>query len=175
MSHVFLIGFMGAGKSTVGPILARRLGIPFIDLDARIVERAGMPVERVFSERGEAVFRTFEREELAAVCDGVPAVVAAGGGAVIDDDNRSLMKGRGTVVLLRVSAEEALARLGDASGRPLLAGDAEDRARGLLAERIPVYAGAADIVVDTVGSDPGAVAREIESLLHGVGSHRGAM
>lgn len=151
MTRIFLIGFMGAGKSTVGRMLAEKLSMPFIDLDALIETREGVSIRTIFSERGEEAFRTAEVAALREACATEPAVVACGGGIVLRDENRVLMKGCGTVVYLSVSAEEAVARIGDTADRPLLAGDAAGMANTILSARLTLYRAAADHIVDTSG------------------------
>ena len=169
MSHVFLIGFMGAGKSTVGALLADRLGLPFIDLDARITERAGRSIIQIFDAEGEQGFRDRESEALAALADDPPAVVACGGGIVLADENRRLLKEMGRVVYLKVSAGEALARIGDTTGRPLLErGDAGAMAATLLAARESLYRTVADVRVDTGGLNCDAVAGAVVDALGAV-------
>jgi shikimate kinase len=165
--RVFLVGFMGAGKSTVGRLLARRLGTDFIDLDEEIERRAGMSISEVFATRGEQGFRGLEAETLAEVADGPAAIVACGGGCVARDESRALLANAGTaVVYLEVTAEEALARVGDTSDRPLLAvGDAPEAARTLLAARKALYGAVADVVVDTAGLTAEQVADAVVAAL----------
>lgn len=165
MNHVFVIGFMGAGKSTVGPLLARELGLPFVDADAEIERREGRSVSDVFVADGEAAFRDLEREEIARLAAGPAAVVACGGGAVTVAENREAMRCAGTVVLLDVTAQEAVARVASAGTRPLLRDEAGTRAERLLSERGPLYDAAADVVVDTVGRTPAEVASEAAALV----------
>jgi shikimate kinase len=166
VSHVFLIGFMGAGKSTVGRMVAAGLGMPFRDLDRDIEERSGRSVPEIFADDGEPRFRQLENEELASLAEAADSVVACGGGVVVDDRNRSLLKSLGTVVYLRVSASEALARVGSAEGRPLLAGpDPLGAADTLLASRECLYEAAADVVVDTAGLAPAQVADKVVTAL----------
>ncbi len=163
MSHLLLIGFMGAGKSTVGRLLASHLEVPFVDLDAEIERAAGgRPVSEIFSAEGEAVFRAMESAALAAL-EGAPAsVVACGGGVVLDDENRRVLKSLGTVVYLKVSAAEALARIGDVAGRPLLErGDATAMAATLLTARETLYRSTADLTIDTAGLSAEAVAERV--------------
>ncbi len=162
MNHVILIGFMGAGKSTVGRLVAEALRMPFVDLDTAIESSLGTSVAEVFQTLGEAAFRTAESRALASLADVPPTVVACGGGVVMDDDNRRLLKELGHVIYLRVGAEEALARIGDTSGRPLLAsGDAVSMASTLLAARETLYCTVADTVVDTSGVRAHEVAEKI--------------
>ncbi|MDO9556778.1 MAG: 3-dehydroquinate synthase [Coriobacteriia bacterium] len=167
MSHVFLIGFMGAGKSTVGAILALRLSLPLIDLDALIEQRTGRSVPGIFSAEGEDAFREIERVALAAASAGPDAVIACGGGVVLHDENRALMRERGTVVYLAVSPEEAVARIGDTSGRPLLAGDSLKMAGSILDARLSLYRATAHHVVDTTGRSADEVAEEIFASVSG--------
>lgn len=162
MSHVLLIGFMGSGKSTVGRLVAHGLELPFIDLDRRIVAAAGMSIPEIFETRGEDGFRAEETLALGALAEEPDAVVACGGGVVVRDENRTLLKSLGRVVYLRVSAGEAIARIGDTSSRPLLAGPgATIAATSLLAAREALYDAVADIAVQTEGRTPEEVAQEV--------------
>lgn len=151
MNHIFLTGFMGAGKSSVGRLVAEALRRPFVDLDVEIERREGATIPELFSSLGEEGFRHAEHEALASRADTEPSVVATGGGVVMREDNRRLLRETGIVVYLAVTPEEAVSRIGGAEGRPLLAGGGVDTARRILAERLPVYEGTADIVVDTDG------------------------
>ncbi|MCL4079144.1 3-dehydroquinate synthase [Coriobacteriia bacterium Es71-Z0120] len=167
MSHVFLTGFMGSGKSTVGRIVAERLGLPFVDLDEEIERRAGRSVSEIFRGDGEEAFREAEHAALLDAVRGLGSVVACGGGVVLRNENRRLLKEHGTVVYLAVSADEALARIGDASDRPLLAGDARAIAPRILDARLSLYRATADLTVDTTGRAPSEVADEVVRLLQG--------
>jgi len=163
--HVFLVGFMGAGKSTVGNILAALLGRPFVDLDRLIEERSGQSVSEIFAAGGEDAFRRAETQTLDNLRQHEPAVVACGGGVVLRPENRRILSELGTVAYLEVTAGEALARIGDVSGRPLLAEGGPAAAAMLLNAREGLYRAAADICVDTSGREPEAIARETVSLL----------
>jgi shikimate kinase len=166
MSHLFLVGFMGSGKSTVGRILAKRLGFPFTDLDRAIERSAGATIPKIFAERGEPAFRALEHDELAKLGELPDHVVACGGGVVVDDGSRALLKVLGRVVYLRVTADEALARIGSTGNRPLLAGgDPLALSRTLLASRESLYEAVADTTVDTSGLTPAQVADAVEARL----------
>lgn len=157
--HLFLIGFMGSGKSTVACLVADRLGIPCIDLDAVVEQQQGMDVARIFETRGEDGFRELETKALLDLEQMPSAVVACGGGVVVRPQNRTALGRLGTVVYLRVSAAEALARVGDTSTRPLLSGAGGPiAATALLSARESLYASVSDLEVDTVGRTPDQVA-----------------
>ena len=166
MSHLLLIGFMGAGKSTVGRLVAERLDLPFVDLDSLIEQRDGRSVSEIFETDGEPAFRALETSELESLKELVPSVVSCGGGAVLSDANRVILKALGLVVYLRVTAAETLARVGDDSTRPLLAGAGGAAvAVRLLEAREALYSAIADAVVDTVDQTPQEVADQVVSLV----------
>jgi shikimate kinase len=164
--HIFLVGFMGAGKSTVGHLVSEMLGRPFMDLDAEIERSAGLTCAQLFAERGEDAFRALETSALVALAHVDASVVACGGGIVLRDENRRLLKQLGTTVYLEVTAGEALARIGDVEGRPLLAEGGPQVAATLLRARAALYRASADVIVNTVGRGPEDVAA---SVLEGIG------
>ena len=165
---LILTGFMGSGKSTVGKIVAKRLGYRFVDLDAEIVTAAGCTINDIFTRNGEQYFRTLESTRLEQVLSaGEGSVIATGGGAVISVRNRTLMRSLGTVVNLKVTLGQVLVRLKGSSDRPLLAGeDAANRAATLMSDREQFYADA-DIRIDTDGKSVEDVAAEILCRLKG--------
>jgi 3-dehydroquinate synthase len=167
---IFIVGFMATGKTTVGRILAARLGWAMVDLDDEIVRAAGMPVPEIFASRGEAAFRDEEARAVRAACARPRTVVATGGGAVCREDNLAAMLAAGTVVALSTTPEEAVRRAGAASGRPLLDGRADPvaAAAALLAQRRPFYA-RAHVEIDTTGKDPDTVASEVLDVLDSSG------
>lgn len=165
MSHLFITGFMGAGKSTVGRLVAERLGRPFADTDAVIEQREGLPVPELFAARGEDGFRLAEHAALEWLVSQPSHVVATGGGVVLRPDNQALLRQSGTVVYLSVTPEEALARLGDAGDRPLLAGGGLGAARSILEARLSLYRATADHVVETTGRTPSDVADAVLAAL----------
>jgi shikimate kinase len=147
--RVLLIGMMGAGKSTVGTALARRLGWAYCDSDAQIQRRTGMTVPDIFATQGETAFR---KEETAALEEAVgtdePVVISVAGGAVLDPANRDCIRAAGLVVWLRANVATLAARVGDGAGRPLLGRDPAAALARLDAERRPLYEELADLVVD---------------------------
>ena len=153
MQHVgnlYLVGMMGAGKTTVGRALARRLKLPFLDSDHEIEARCGVRIPVIFEIEGEAGFRARETQAIAELTaiDGI--VLATGGGVVLSDENRSLLAARGTVVYLRATPEHLYERVRQDRNRPLLTGgDPLGRLRELYRERDPLYRAVADLVVDT--------------------------
>jgi shikimate kinase len=163
---IFLIGFMASGKTTVGRLLAARLGWAFADLDDLIAAAAGTSVPRIFAEQGEAEFR---RRETAVVLEAAArrgTVFATGGGAACREPNLGAMLAAGRVVALDVSPEEAVRRAGDGSGRPLLDEQADKlaAARALLAARDPFYR-RAHLRVVTEGRTPAEVAADVQRSL----------
>ena len=117
---VILVGMPGSGKSTAGRQLARRLNQPFIDSDAVIEERMGMPIRAYFDAHGEAAFRDLEQQTLADLCQGADCVLATGGGSVLRPENRDMLKSHGVVMYLRASPDQLYRRLKNDTKRPLL-------------------------------------------------------
>jgi shikimate kinase len=159
---------MGSGKSSVGKRLAKRLGWPFVDADAVIVESAGKSINAIFADEGEPAFRALESACLERVLGQGRGVIATGGGVVVAQANRELMARHGIVVNLKVSLTQVLQRLGSATDRPLYAGrDAAEAVGALMAEREQFYS-AADIRIDTDGKSVEDVAAEILRFLKGL-------
>lgn len=159
MGTLWLIGMMGSGKSTVGPLVAGRLGVPFVDLDHEIESATGRSVRQLFTE-GEEEFRAAESAAVAKVA-GAQAVVACGGGVVLDTSNVDRMRSNGTVVWLDAPVDVLTARVGEAGDRPMLDGDAPSRLGSLAAARIELYRKAADLRIDASGEDPDAIAEAV--------------
>lgn len=161
---VWLVGMMGAGKSTVGPVLAARLHRAYVDTDAEIERSAGCSVAEIFDREGEAAFRARERELIDALA-GSDAVVSLGGGAIAQAGMQERLARAGTVVYLRARADTLLARLGSCLDRPLLRDLPPAQREGRIAALLDARKGAyesAGIVVDT---DAGRVPDLVEELL----------
>ena len=159
-----LVGPMGAGKTTVGELLAKALGVQFRDTDADIESSAGKPVQEIFIDDGEAVFRTLEKAAVATALDSFDGVLALGGGAVLAEETQERLRGH-TVVFLSVELTDAVARVGLGAGRPLLAMNPRATLRYLLDQRRPIYTGVASHVVVTDGRDPEEIAAEVLTAL----------
>jgi len=156
---IVLVGAPGAGKSTVGALLAKSLGTEFTDADAVIEERAGKPIAEIFADDGETTFRQLEEETTAALLRRT-GVLALGGGAVLSAATRSALRGH-RVVWLRVGVPAALHRVGLDTARPLLLGNVRGRLIKLLGERKPLYDEVAEVRVDTDDVSPEDVVERI--------------
>lgn len=149
-ANLFLVGMMGAGKTTVGRTLARRLKLRFVDSDHEIEARCGVKIPVIFEIEGEAGFRSREAQALAELTLLEGIVLATGGGAVLREESRRLLAERGMVIYLRATPEHLFERVRQDRNRPLLAtGDPLARLRQLYRERDPLYREVADLVVDT--------------------------
>ncbi len=158
-----MIGFMGAGKTTVGRCLSEMTGYPLLDTDQLIEEQAGMTVSRIFQVYGEEEFRRLETEIIRQLMerDG-DWVLSAGGGMPLREENRKLLRQAGRVVYLKVSPGTVLNRLRGDTTRPLLqGGDVKEKVENLMDSRNPVYERTAHITVETDGRFPEDIAEEI--------------
>ncbi len=176
---ILLVGMMGAGKTTVGRLLAARLGRRYVDSDEEVEAATGRTVRELFEQGGEQVFRPLESQALAAaVRDGGPVVVGVAGGAVLDPANRALVRRAGTVVWLRATPETLARRIAHpdaaehrsghrADHRPLLEHDPEGVLRQLDEERRPLYESVADAVVDVDDVGPLVAVDRILAALGG--------
>jgi shikimate kinase len=164
VDRIVLIGMMGAGKTTVGRLLAERLGWHHLDSDDQVEVETGHTVPELFELRGEAAFRAEEARVLAEALSGErPVVVSAAGGVVLDAANRSLIARSGTVVWLRADPRLLARRVGSGAGRPLLEGDPAARIVALDRERRPYYQELATVVVDVDELTPDQVVDRVLS------------
>jgi shikimate kinase len=155
-----LIGPPGSGKTTVGLLLAGRLGVGFRDTDADVESAAGKSVSDVFVEDGEDRFRELEATAVRSGLAGHDGVLALGGGAILNAETRELLAGH-QVVYLQVGLDQAVRRVGLATARPLLVLNPRSRLRALMEERRPIYESLAAITVATDGREPEDVVTEI--------------
>lgn len=156
---VILVGAPGSGKSTVGALLAERMGVPFADVDAVIEDRAGRSISEIFTDDGEPAFRALEETTTIELLSR-PGVVSLGGGAILSPVSRAALKGR-RVVWLQVSVSGAVKRVGLNAARPLLLGNVRGRLLTLLNERAPLYAEVASQRVDTDDAEPAEIVAAI--------------
>jgi shikimate kinase len=166
-----MIGPPGAGKTTVGELVAGLLGLDFADTDTVVEEAAGKPVSDIFVQDGEEAFRALERRTAARLIGSHPGVLALGGGAILDPGTREILAGR-RVVYLETGFVSAVHRTGLDTPRPLLFGNPRARMKTLLEERLPVYAALAWITVPTDDREPADIARDIAARL-APGGHNG--
>jgi len=148
--NIFLVGLMGAGKTTIGRILARKLGLRFVDSDHEIEARTGASIPLIFEIEGEPSFRRREAEVIRELCGQEGLVLATGGGAILNAESRALLKERGTVIYLRASVSNILARTSHDKNRPLLqTADPRKKLEELTTQREPHYLDVSHIVIDT--------------------------
>ena len=158
------MGPPGAGKSTVGVLVARALQVDFRDTDAEVETLAGKPIAEIFIDDGEPAFRALERAAVGSALAGPMAVIAVGGGAVLDEQTQTALTGH-RVVFLDVALADAASRIGFNRDRPLLIGNPRAQWQKLMEARRPVYERLATCVVDTSERDPEEVARRVVDAL----------
>jgi shikimate dehydrogenase len=185
--HLYLAGFMGTGKSAAGRLVARRLDLPFIDLDAVIAARTSRTITAIFAEEGEPVFRQYEAEALESVVKSVPSVIALGGGAPTVAAVREIVKETGIAFLLTADWQTIWNRIRGDTSRPLLARvlDEDDadtgdpferfvaRATPILEARVIDYDTLADYTIDTSALSPDDVAERILAIVKGTSAKKG--
>ena len=165
--NIVLTGFMGTGKSTVGRLLSRELGLRFMDLDELIEREAALEVKDIFEVHGEARFRELESsviERLSSGAYGNGIIISTGGGAVLNGMNRTLLRSFGKVVCLRASVDEILKRVGERTDRPLLARPDKETIERLLKERDNAY-GDSDIAIDTTALSIEQVVKRVVAFI----------
>jgi len=162
--RVVLVGPMGAGKTTVGEMLADAWGLPLRDTDRDVEATEGRPISEIFVDKGEPYFRDLERAAVAEALRTHDGVLALGGGAVLDPETQAALEGH-QVVFLHVGLSDAVKRVGLGTARPLLLGNVRARVKALLDERLPVYRTVATVTVPTDGREAEDVAREVRELV----------
>lgn len=160
--NIFLVGFMGAGKSTIAKVLKAKLNMNLVEMDARIVEEQGMPITDIFSKYGESHFRDIESQLIVTLGNEGNTVVSCGGGVVVRPENTDYMKKNGTVVYLSAKPETIYERVKDSTDRPILNGNMNvEYIAELMEKRRALYEAAADIKIDTDGKNAEEICGEI--------------
>lgn len=163
--HIYLIGFMGTGKTTISHKLQQLTQAEEIDMDAWIVEKNGMSINDMFEKYGETYFRDCETDAVREIAGYAPAIVSCGGGAVLRDENTQMMKKTGKIVLLTATPETIYERVKDSTDRPLLNGNMNvEHIASLMEKRRELYVNACDIKVATDGKTPDEIAEEILAI-----------
>lgn len=166
MKNIFLIGFMGSGKSTIARLLSERLGVTQVEMDEVIVQEQGMPITEIFEKYGEEHFRDIETDLVRRLQAQDGVVVSCGGGAVLRKENRRIMKESGVIVWLAADPETILERVKHSSERPVLNGNMNlEYITGLMEKRRACYEATADFVVSTDGKKREEICEEILGLV----------
>ena len=161
-NNIFLIGFMGAGKSTIAAELTKELGMQRIEMDQMIVEQQNMPISEIFDKFGEEYFRNIETDLVRELTDKKQMVVSCGGGTVLRDENAKLMKESGAIVLLTATPETIYERVKNSTERPILNGNMNvEYISSLMDQRKDRYFAVADYVVTTDGKSAKEICAEI--------------
>lgn len=163
MKSVYLCGFMGCGKSTIGKILARKNGCGFVDMDDYIVEREGMTIPQIFAEKGEQYFRDTETEVIRELSE-KSAVIACGGGAMLKKVNSEIAMENGVVVYIDIPFEACYERISGDTNRPLVMNNSKEQLEGIYNSRVPVYRDNSTVTVDGTGSAEEIAARIAEAI-----------
>ena len=162
MKNIFLIGYMGTGKSTVAAHMAKQFGLEVLEMDQMIVEREGMSISDIFAKQGESYFRDVETNLLIEIQSQENKVVSCGGGVVLREQNVEEMRKGGKIVLLSAKAETILERVKDDDSRPLLQGNKNiEFINDMLEKRRPKYESAADIIIETDAKQVADICSEI--------------
>ena len=160
--NIFLIGFMGAGKSMIARTLQRELGFPLVEMDERIVQEQGMSINDIFAQYGEAHFREIESQLVVDLGKQEPSIVSCGGGVVVRPENTQNMKKSGRIVLLKASPETIFERVKNSTDRPILNGHMNvEYIAELMEKRRVLYEEAADITIQTDGKTREQICEEI--------------
>ncbi|GLB58174.1 shikimate kinase [Cytobacillus sp. NCCP-133] len=164
MKSIYLIGFMGAGKTTIGRELAAFLNKEVIDTDEEIVKQENKSINDIFAEQGEEYFRRLETKMLRDLSER-DAIITTGGGIVVKSENREALKENGNVFFLYATPEEIFKRLENDRSRPLLEGDKMTLIHELYNDRMPLYREAANVMIDTTNKENTDIIKEIIKCL----------
>ena len=167
MNNIFFIGLMGAGKTTIGRLIAKQMGMTFYDSDHEIEVKTGVKIPLIFELEGEAGFRKRESAVIDELCQLKNIVLATGGGAVLLPENRQCLKDNGKIIYLRGNVHDLWARTRNDKSRPLLqGGNMKQKLENLYAERDPIYTELADYIVDTGPQSANEITYFIEQKLN---------
>ena len=168
MENIFLIGFMGSGKSTIACELKKQLGMELVEMDARIVKEQGMRINDIFAQYGEDHFRDIESRLILTIGDEGNTIVSCGGGVIVRPQNTEYMKKSGKVVYLKATPETIYERVKHSTDRPILNGNMNvEYIAELMEKRRPLYEGAADITIVTDGKGRDEICKEIIQYVKG--------
>ena len=170
MRNIVLVGFMGSGKTTVGKLMAEQTGMPLLDMDSIIQERAGKTINEIFADEGEAHFRALERSLVQELAETEGNIISTGGGIVLNPENIRDFEKTGLVVCLLVDAETVLDRVRHDTSRPLLAGDKAAKILELLERRKSRYESITHKIETSGRPSPEPTAQEIIKLYHSINS-----
>jgi len=166
LNNIYFIGLMGAGKTTIGRLIAKQLSMAFYDSDHEIERKTGVKIPLIFELEGVDGFRKRETAALEDLCQLENIVMATGGGAVLLPENRELLKGNGKIVYLRASVHDLWVRTRNDKSRPLLqGGNIKQKLEQLYIERDPIYSALADCIVDTGAQSANEITSYIERLI----------
>lgn len=170
MKNIYLIGFMGAGKSTVARELGRQTGAKCVEMDERIETQQGMPITEIFEKYGEEYFRNLETELLREIGCNEDQIISCGGGSVLRDENAVLMKENGCIVLLTATPETIYERVKNSTNRPILNGNMNvEYIRSLMEKRRARYETVADIRIEVDDKDTATVCTQILAQIREIG------
>jgi shikimate kinase len=168
LNNIYFIGLMGAGKTTIGRLIAKQLGMVFYDSDYEIERKTGVKIPLIFELEGEVGFRKRETTVIEELTQLNNIVMATGGGAVLLEENRKFLKNHGKVVYLRANVHDLWLRTRHDKSRPLLqGGNIKQKLEKLYIERDPIYTGLADCIVDTGAQSANEITSYIEDLIRG--------
>ncbi len=162
---IYLCGFMGCGKSTIGKLLSKKLGMSFTDLDSYIENKENMSIPEIFKTKGEPYFREEEAKAVEALADKNNYVIACGGGTILNDKSAETASKCGTVIFLDVPFELCYSRIKDDTNRPLVVNNSKDELHEIFIRRHEIYLKNSDICIDA-GNTPSQICLEITELIN---------